>query len=150
MFKPNTEYIPFDILSNRGELEECTSVVVEYPENKLPELFVPSDFGDCLIRSSDLYDLFNQERILSLGADGIRDYLSRYVPKSSQFADALSKIPDDQLMDTIKSRHIQTYSELMSWSKYFMYSIEDKLADSASEPASEPASESASESSPKS
>lgn len=150
MFKPNTNYRPFDILSNRGVLEDCTSVVVEYPEYKLPDMVAPSEFGDCLIRTSDLYDLFNQERILSLGADGIRDYLSRYIPKTSQLADALSKVPDDQLMDTIKSRHIQSYSELLSWSKYLMYSIDNMSNDIIDNSNSEPAPESSSESVPKS
>lgn len=117
--------------------EDRYCVRVLYPESLLPELTLDSEFGDCSVRCSDLYDLFNQQRIENLGADGIRDYLSRYMPRSSQLSDALTKMSDDELLNSVKSRHIQSYSELMSWSKSVMDSIShvcDSVVDQPSEP----------------
>lgn len=128
MFKPNPNYPPYDLSQNRLVLEDGTSLIATYPENLLPDVVVPSECGDCVVRTSDLYDLFNQQRIESLGVENIRDFLVRYTPHSSAVSDAINKLSDDELFDTIKSRHIQSYSELMSWSKYLMDTMEDKIS----------------------
>lgn len=101
--------------------------VVLYPENKLPDLVVTSEFGDCTVVCSDLYDLFNQQRISNLGADVIRDFIARNYPTSSAISDQISKMSDADIMDSIKPRNIQSYSELMQWSKYLEMRIENGL-----------------------
>lgn len=110
--------------------------VVLYPENKLPDLVVTSEFGDCTVVCSDLYDLFNQQRISNLGADVVRDFIARNYPTSSAISEQISKMSDSEIMDSIKPRNIQSYSELMQWSKYLEMRIENGL--NVPEPMPEP------------
>lgn len=121
--------------------------VVLYPENKLPDLVVTSEFGDCTVVCSDLYDLFNQQRISNLGADVVRDFIARNYPTSSAISEQISKMSDSEIMESIKPRNIQSYSELMSWSKYLEMRIENGL--NVSEPAPEPTPEPTPEPEPK-
>lgn len=113
--------------------------VVLYPENKLPDLVVTSEFGDCTVVCSDLYDLFNQQRISNLGADVVRDFIARNYPTSSAISEQISKMSDSEIMESIKPRNIQSYSELMSWSKYLEMRIENGL--NSVEPVPEPTPE---------
>lgn len=122
--------------------------VVLYPENKLPDLVVTSDFGDCTVVCSDLYDLFNQQRISNLGADVVRDFIARNYPTSSAISEQISKMSDADILDSIKPRNVQSYSELMQWSKYLEMRIEKGL--NSLEPTPEQASEPSSESVPES
>lgn len=125
MFKKNTNYLRTDI-SHDLEVEGHRELVI-YPENKLPDITVTSEFGDCLVVTSDVFDLFNQQRISNLGADVVRDFISRNYPVSSQVSDAISKMSDDEIMASIKPRNIQSYSELMEWSKFLNAQIEAGL-----------------------
>ena len=111
--------------------------VVVYPENELPDVVVSSDFGDCLVQCSDIYDLFNQQRIANLGADVVRDFIARNYPTSSAISEQISKMSDSEILDSIKPRNIQSYSELLSWSKYLNKRIEDGLM-SVTEPTPQP------------
>ena len=120
--------------------------VVLYPENKLPDLVVTSEFGDCTVVCSDLYDLFNQQRIANLGADVVRDFIARNYPTSSAISEKISKMSDADIMASIKPRNIQSYSELMSWSKYLNMQIENGLK--SVEPTPEPTPEPTSDSTP--
>lgn len=101
--------------------------VVLYPENRLEPIVVTSDFGDCIVQTSDLYDLFNQQRLANFGADVVRDFIARNYPVSSAISDKISKMSDDEIMESIKPRNVQSYSELMLWSKYLNRQIEEKL-----------------------
>lgn len=137
MFKKNTNYLRTDF-SHDLEAEGSRELVL-YPENKLPDITVVSEFGDCLVVTSDVFDLFNQQRISNLGADVARDFIARNYPESSQVSDAISKMSDDAIMASIKPRNIQSYSELMEWSKYLNAQIEKGL--SVNEPSNEPSND---------
>ena len=141
MFEKNTNYLRTDF-SHDIEAEGSRSLVL-YPENKLPDITVVSEFGDCLVVTSDVYDLFNQQRISNLGADVVRDFIARNYPVSSQVSEAISKMSDDDIMASIKPRNIQSYSELMEWSKYLNAQIENGLQanELANEPHNEPLNE---------
>lgn len=94
--------------------------VTEYPEHKLPFLALPSDCPDdapsiCIM--NDVYDLFNQQRIQALGS-GVVDYVKSMMPAPSPISDDMSKMSDDQILDAIKPRSVQSPSELRSWIKY--------------------------------
>lgn len=125
MFKKNTNYLRTDF-SHHLEAEGSRELVI-YPENKLPAITVVSEFGDCLVVTSDVFDLFNQQRISNLGADVVRDFIARNYPVSSQVSDAISKMSDDEILASIKPRNIQSYSELMEWSKFLNAQIEAGL-----------------------
>ena len=136
-FKKNTNYLRTDFSHDLNA--EGSRELVLYPENKLPDITVVSEFGDCLVVTSDVYDLFNQQRISNLGTDVVRDFIARNYPVSSQVADAISKMSDEDIMASIKPRNIQSYSELMEWSKYLNAQIENGLA--VIEPTTEPSNE---------
>lgn len=129
MFKPNLKYS----LSYPDHLHEPTVQVEEYPENNLPKVFASTDFGDCEIVVSDIYDLFSQERINNLGPDVVRDFLSRNLPMSSPVSEAISKMSDDEIITSIRSRHIQQPSELLAWSKYVAGLINDSIDNATSD-----------------
>lgn len=136
MHKVNTNYTFSGFEHN---LDIKGNEVMIYPENKLPDLVVTSDFGDCKVECSDLYDLFNQQRISNLGADVVRDFVARNYPTSSAISEQISKMSDSEIMDSIKPRNIQSYSELMSWSKYLNMQIDNGLK--SVEPTPDPSSE---------
>lgn len=121
MFKRNTNYVDRDITR---DTEIIGKDVVLYPENNLEPIVVKSDFGDCLVMTSDLYDLFNQQRIANFGADVVREFIARNYPVSSSLSEQISKMSDEDIMASIKPRNIQSYSELMLWSKYLQEQID--------------------------
>lgn len=52
-------------------------------------------------------------------------------PKSSALQSQMDQMSDDQILDTVKSRHLQSPSELISWSEYLIdqaKSIEDEAS----------------------
>lgn len=123
MFKPNPNYTTTIV-----EDLHTPSVQVElYPEHQLPTVYVQSDFGDCEVVVSDIYDLFSQERINNLGPDMVRDFIARNYPTSSAVSDAVSKMSDSEIINSIRSRHIQQPSELLAWSKSVVGYIDDIL-----------------------
>lgn len=121
--------------------------VVFYPENKLPDVVVTSEFGDCTVICSDLYDLFNQQRIANLGADVVREFIARNYPISSSISQQISRMSDSAIMDSIKPRNIQSYSELMMWSKYLQRQINNAVEVKETSETSEEVSKEISESS---
>lgn len=46
-------------------------------------------------------------------------------PKSSSIQSQMDQMTDDQILDTIKSRHLQSPSELIAWSEYLMAQAND-------------------------
>lgn len=128
MFKNNPNY-EITTLSD-GVAQEPSIKVEEYPENQLPKIYVDGSYGDIEVVTSDIYDLFSQQRLDNLGADVVRDYLARNLPKSSQVSDIISKMSDDEIVNSIKSRHIQQPSELMRWSRLVVQDIDNAVSSS--------------------
>lgn len=95
------------------------------------------------VRVDDIYLLFNQSRLSLVGKDSVNAWLDSL--RSS--TPVSPKLSDDDLISLVKSRHIQSMSELMAYSHYLTDNYADKLKAylSASEPASEPAPEPATE-----
>lgn len=95
------------------------------------------------VRVNDIYLLFNQSRLSLVGKDSVNAWLS-----SLRASTPVSpKLSDDDLINLVKSRHIQSMSELMAYSHYLTDNYADKLKAylSASEPAPEPSPEPATE-----
>lgn len=135
MFKRNPNFSERDITR---DTEIKGKDVVLYPENMLEPIVVKSDFGDCLVQTSDLYDLFNQQRIANFGADVVRDFITRNYPVSSSVSEQISKMSDEEIMNSIKPRNIQSYSELILWSKYLQQQIDNAVSDAdSSQPTSD-------------
>ena len=74
---------------------------------------------------NDISLLFNQQRLESLGREGIKQFLDSLQPKSPALASLRSKISDDDLLKVCKSRYIQSPSELLAWSSYLDSSLSE-------------------------
>ena len=79
----------------------------------------------------------------------LTDYFESLSIKEPEFSALRSKLGDEQLISFVKSRYIQSPSELMSWSQYLMSSSDEAVAalaaaqvpDASVEPVSSPSSE---------
>lgn len=73
-----------------------------------------------LVRYVDpLYMLFNQQRLDRLGADNIKQWLdSMNNAGNSEIGELKKKCSDEQLVQLIKSRHLQSPSEVLAWCRY--------------------------------
>lgn len=84
---------------------------------------------------NDISLLFNQQRLESLGREGIKQFLDTLTPKSPSLASLRSKISDVDLLKVCKSRYIQSPSELLAWSSYLdsaLSDIKQDIVDSSS------------------
>lgn len=82
--------------------------------------------------STDITLIFNQQRLENkLTASELREYIQRYTPNRSVYT---AQLDDDTLLSTLKSRHIQSLSEMRSWVEYCMENY-DSLIKEAEEKA---------------
>lgn len=74
---------------------------------------------------NDISLLFNQQRLENrLSPTELRDMFNRYSPNKSRY---LAQLDDDTLLSTLKSRHIQSLSEIKSWTEYCIENFDDLL-----------------------
>ena len=90
--------------------------------------------------TSDIYMLFNQQRLDRLTRAQLVEYFDNLSVSEPKMSDLRKRMTDDQLCSFVKSRFIQTPSELMAWSQYLMSSQDAMIAAAAAEnqPVSEP------------
>ena len=106
---------------------QCSEFREESPVDQFLFQDVSVD-GDTSIRlSSDIYMLFNQQRLTSL-----LEYFNNISVTEPRFNELRSKLGDEQLISFVKSRFIQSKSELMAWSNYLMSSTDEQIAALAS------------------
>lgn len=77
------------------------------------------------------------------GSGFVQSMIDMRRPKSSSLQSRMDQMSDAQILDTIKSRHLQSPSELISWSEYLIdqaKSIEDEVSRLALEEKSEESS----------
>lgn len=90
--------------------------------------------------STDITLIFNQQRLENkLTTNELREYIQRYTPNKSVYT---AQLDDDTLLSTLKSRHIQSLSEMRAWAEYCMENY-DSLIKEAEEKARVAAEESA-------
>ena len=86
---------------------------------------VMPDGSTAISYSDPIYLLFNQQRLEKNGSFAIQQWLqSLQSSSSSQLSQLRSKCTDEDLISMIKSRHIQSPSELKSWLDYCSSNIE--------------------------
>lgn len=92
--------------------------------------------------STDISLIFNQQRLENkLTASELREFIQRYTPNRSVYT---AQLDDETLLNTLKSRHIQSLSEMRSWAEYCMENY-DSLIKEAEEKARLAAEQTASE-----
>lgn len=87
-------------------------------QDKLMQLSTMILKDGSIVVSSDISLIFNQQRLENkLTATELREYIQRYTPNKSVYT---AQLDDDTLLSTLKSRHIQSLSEMRSWAEYCM------------------------------
>ena len=81
--------------------------------------------------TSDICMLFNQQRLDRLSRESLLSHFESMSVNEPKFGDLRAKLGDDQLINFVKSRFIQSPSELMSWSQYLMNSSDAVVAELA-------------------
>lgn len=115
-------------------------------QDKLMQLSTVKNDDGSVVVSSDITLIFNQQRLENkLTASELREYIQRYTPNKSVYT---TQLDDDTLLSTLKSRHIQSLSELRAWTEYCMENYDSlikeaeekaRLAAEAAAAAAEPA-----------
>lgn len=101
-------------------------------QDKLMQLSTFKDKDGSITISTDISLIFNQQRLENkLTASELREYIQRYTPNRSVYT---AQLDDDTLLSTLKSRHIQSLSEMRSWAEYCMENY-DSLIKEAEEKA---------------
>lgn len=83
--------------------------------------------------TSDIFMLFNQQRLDRMSKDRLLAYFENLSVNEPKMRELRSKLSDEQLCSFVKSRFIQSPSELMSWSQYLMSSQDEMIAAAAAE-----------------
>lgn len=122
---------------------------------KLSEFYHPSPIDDFLLEkgvsssgaetitvTSDISMLFNQKRLDRMSREALIQHFNDMSVRSSKFSALRAKLSDDQLCSIVKSRYIQSPSELMAYSTYLVSTYGDELASIAphADPTGDPAS----------
>lgn len=101
-------------------------------QDKLMQLSTVINKDGSVAISTDISLIFNQQRIENkLTAGELREYIQRYTPNRSVYT---AQLDDETLLNTLKSRHIQSLSEMRAWAEYCMENY-DSLIKEAEEKA---------------
>lgn len=101
-------------------------------QDKLMQLSTVKNKDGSIIVSTDISLIFNQQRLENkLTASELREYIQRYTPNKSVYT---AQLDDETLLNTLKSRHIQSLSEMRAWAEYCMENY-DSLIKEAEEKA---------------
>ena len=101
-------------------------------QDKLMQLSTVVCKDGSIIISTDITLIFNQQRLENkLTAGELREYIQRYTPNRSVYT---AQLDDETLLNTLKSRHIQSLSEMRAWAEYCMENY-DSLIKEAEEKA---------------
>lgn len=101
-------------------------------QDKLMQLSTVENKDGSVTVSTDISLIFNQQRLENkLTASELREYIQRYTPNRSVYT---AQLDDETLLNTLKSRHIQSLSEMRAWAEYCMENY-DSLIKEAEEKA---------------
>lgn len=101
-------------------------------QDKLMQLATVKNKDGSIVVTTDITLIFNQQRLENkLTASELREYIQRYTPNKSVYT---AQLDDETLLSTLKSRHIQSLSEVRAWAEYCMENY-DSLIKEAEEKA---------------
>lgn len=101
-------------------------------QDKLMQLSTVKCKDGSIVVSTDISLVFNQQRLENkLTASELREYIQRYTPNKSVYT---AQLDDETLLNTLKSRHVQSLSEMRAWAEYCMENC-DSLIKEAEEKA---------------
>lgn len=151
-----TPYIP--TLRSKEDRKKC---IVNSAVLSTTEFYSPTPLDDFYVvdhehigklpskrMTSDIYMLFNQQRLDRMSREALINYFNGLAIQDPKFGDLKSKLSDDQLISVVKSRYIQSPSELLAWSRYLntlgdeilaALPAQDPVQDPVQDPAQDPA-----------
>lgn len=104
------------------------SCLEQYPEYNLPNVTrINQDGQEEIIFTSDVYNLFNQDRFAGIAQNIVDSIRSNILASGSQYQSVLDGLSDEELMSAIKPRSLQTPSELMDYSKRVMSYLDSRM-----------------------
>lgn len=119
MFRKNKKYGLQIANYCKREFRKSAFVQPSPIDHLLFQEHVTSSDGKKSIRlTSDIYMLFNQQRLDRMSRENLIAYFNDMSVSNSSFSSLKSRLSDDQLVSLVKSRYIQQPSELLSWSRY--------------------------------
>lgn len=94
-------------------------------QDKLMQLSTMTLKDGSVVVSSDITLIFNQQRLENkITAGELREYIQRYTPNKSVYT---AQLDDGVLLSTLKSRHIQSLSEMRAWAEYCMENFDSLI-----------------------
>lgn len=128
---------PFEVPASLNSARPCELIQSEFLEKSPVNEFMFQEVevsGKKTLRvTSDIYMLFNQQRLDRMSKERLISYFESLSVNEPKLRDLRSKLSDDQLCSFVKSRFIQSPSELMAWSQYLMSSQDEVIAAAAAE-----------------
>lgn len=96
-------------------------------QDTLAQLATVENKDGSITVTTDISLIFNQQRLENkLTAAELREFVQRYTPNKSVYT---AQLDDDTLLSTLKSRHIQSLSEMRSWAEYCMENYDSLIKD---------------------
>lgn len=128
---------PFEVPVSLNFARSCELIQSEFLEKSPVNEFMFQEIevsGKKTLRvTSDIYMLFNQQRLDRMSKERLISYFESLSVNEPKLRDLRSKLSDDQLCSFVKSRFIQSPSELMAWSQYLMSSQDEMIVAAAAE-----------------
>nr|CAI9752537.1 hypothetical protein JLTIEETK_JLTIEETK_CDS_0008 [Microvirus sp.] len=114
----------------KGNLDlSFSSFYVPTPVDEFQFEVVDNPFSsESVSLTSDVSILFNQNRLDRCSKDSLIQYFDSISRLSSPLSALRSKLSDDQLISIIKSRYIQSPSELLAYSNFIVSEYGSELA----------------------
>lgn len=103
---------------------------------------------DSITLTSDIAMLFNQHRLDRCSNESLIQYFESLSRTNSPLSELRSKLSDDQLISIVKSRYIQSPSELIAYSESLVHEYGSQLASLSQHVTPEPSPEPTPEPSP--
>jgi hypothetical protein len=128
---------PFEVPVSLNSARSCELIQSEFLEKSPVNEFMFQE-NECSGRkslrvTSDIFMLFNQQRLDRMSEARLISYFESLSVNEPKLSELRSKLTDDQLCSFVKSRFIQSPSELMAWSQYLMSSQDEMIAAAAAE-----------------
>ena len=96
-------------------------------QDKLMQLSTVVNKDGSITVSTDISLIFNQQRLENkISATELREYIQRYTPNKSVYT---AQLDDETLLNTLKSRHVQSLSEMRAWTEYCMENYDSLIKD---------------------
>jgi hypothetical protein len=103
---PDPDICLEELPTEQFRFEKCGN-----PEDPDYSVRIRSDVS-MLLHAADLAKKYGQNFVQSM--------IDLRRPKSSSIQELMDEMSDDQILDTVKSRHLQSPSERIAWSEYLM------------------------------